>query len=81
MPDEQERVGVEIPPEEIEAHQAAEEAREPRGEPAPVPDPSEVEVPRALAQEIRRAMKRYPEKRSATIPAPNEPTNLPRYSP
>jgi NADH:ubiquinone oxidoreductase subunit E len=69
MPDEQERVGVEIPPEEIEARQAAEEWREPHGEPAPVPDPSEVDVPRALAQEIRRAMKRYPEKRSAAIPA------------
>ena len=38
-------------------------------QPAPVPDPSEVEVPRALAQEIRRAMKRYPQKRSASIPA------------
>jgi NADH-quinone oxidoreductase subunit E len=69
MPDEQERVGVEIPPEEIEARQAAEEWREPHGEAAPVPDPSEVDVPRALAQEIRRAMKRYPEKRSAAIPA------------
>jgi NADH-quinone oxidoreductase subunit E len=69
MPDEQERVGVELPPDEIEALQAAEEAREPHGEPAPVPDPSEVEVPRALAQEIRQAMKRYPRKRSASIPA------------
>jgi NADH-quinone oxidoreductase subunit E len=38
-------------------------------DPAPVPELSEVEVPRALAQEIRRAMKRYPDKRSATIPA------------
>ena len=38
-------------------------------DPAPVPDPSEVEVPRALAQEIRRAMKRYPQRRSASIPA------------
>src|SRR5204862_38337 len=69
MPDEQERLGVEIPPEEIEALQAAEEAREPHGEPAPVPDPSEVEVPVRLAREIRRAMKRYPRKRSAAIPA------------
>jgi NADH-quinone oxidoreductase subunit E len=69
MPDEQERLGVEIPPEEIEARLAAEEAREPHGEPAPVPDPSDVEVPRGLAQEIRRAMKRYPQKRSASIPA------------
>jgi NADH-quinone oxidoreductase subunit E len=69
MPDEQELVGVDIPPEEIEVVQASEESREPHGEPAPVPDPSEVEVPRALAQEIRRAMKRYPRKRSASIPA------------
>ena len=69
MPDEQEQVGVDIPAEEIEVIQASTEAREPRGEPAPVPEPSEVEVPRALAQEIRRAMKRYPQKRSAAIPA------------
>jgi NADH-quinone oxidoreductase subunit E len=69
MPDEQELVGVDIPPEEIEVLQAVEEEREPHGEPAPVPDPSEVEVPRALAQEIRKAMKRYPRKRSAAIPA------------
>jgi NADH-quinone oxidoreductase subunit E len=69
MPVEQERVGVEIPPDEIEARQAAEEQREPHGEPAPVPDPSEVEVPRALAQQIRQVMKRYPRKRSAAIPA------------
>jgi NADH-quinone oxidoreductase subunit E len=69
MPDEQEQVGVDIPPEEIEVIQAAAEEREPHGEPAPVPDPSEVEVPRALAQEIRRTMKRYPRKRSAAIPA------------
>jgi NADH-quinone oxidoreductase subunit E len=69
MPDEQERVGVELPPDEIEVLQAAEEEREPHGEPAPVPEPSEVEVPKALAQEIRRAMKRYPRKRSASIPA------------
>jgi NADH:ubiquinone oxidoreductase subunit E len=69
MPDEQERVGLELPPEEIEAKQAAEEAREPQGDPAPVPDLADIDVPRALAQEIRRAMKRYPEKRSASIPA------------
>ena len=69
MPDEQERLGVEIPPEEIEVMQAAEEEREPQGQAAPVPEPSEVEVPRALAQEIRRAMKRYPQKRSAAMPA------------
>ena len=65
----QELVGVEIPAEEIEVIHATAEEREPHGEPAEVPEPSEVEVPRALAREIRRAIKRYPEKRSAAIPA------------
>jgi NADH-quinone oxidoreductase subunit E len=69
MPDEQEMVGVDIPAEEIEVLHSVAEEREPHGEAAPVPEPSEVEVPRALAQEIRRAMKRYPRKRSAAIPA------------
>lgn len=69
MPDEQELVGVEVPPEEVEVLQATYESREPHGEPAPVPEPAEVEVPRALAQEIRRTMKRYPRERSAAIPA------------
>jgi NADH:ubiquinone oxidoreductase subunit E len=69
MPDEQELVGVDIPPEEIEVLQAVEEEREPHGEPAPVPEPSEVEVPKELADEIREAMGRYPQKRSAAIPA------------
>ncbi|HEU4980225.1 MAG TPA: NAD(P)H-dependent oxidoreductase subunit E, partial [Solirubrobacterales bacterium] len=77
MPDEQESgaapaaspPGAASPFEPIEAVQAATEEREPHGEPAPVPEPSEVEVPRALAQEIRRAIKRYPRKRSAAIPA------------
>jgi NADH-quinone oxidoreductase subunit E len=73
MPDEQASgaapEGAASPLEPIEGRQAAEEWREPHGEPAPVPDPAEVAVPRALAQEIRRAMKRYPEKRSAAIPA------------
>jgi NADH-quinone oxidoreductase subunit E len=69
MPNEQEQVGVDIPAEEIEVLQAVEEEREPQGEPAPVPEPSEVEVPKKLAEEIRRAIKRYPRKRSAAIPA------------
>jgi NADH-quinone oxidoreductase subunit E len=69
MPDEQGVVGADIPPEEIEVLQATAEEREPRGEPAPVPEPSEVEVPKELAEEIRAAMKRYPRKRSAAIPA------------
>jgi NADH:ubiquinone oxidoreductase subunit E len=69
MPDEQAVVGTDIPPEEIEVLQAAAEEREPHGEPASVPEPSEVGVPKELADEIRRAMKRYPQKRSAAMPA------------
>jgi NADH-quinone oxidoreductase subunit E len=69
MPDEQEQVGLDIPAEEVEVIHAVAEEREPHGEPAPVPEPSEVKVPRPLAQEIRKAMKRYPQKRSAAIPA------------
>jgi NADH:ubiquinone oxidoreductase subunit E len=61
MPDEQ---GQALPP-----ALAAEEEHKPKGEAAPVPDPSEVEVPPELAQEIRQAMERYPQKRSASIPA------------
>jgi NADH-quinone oxidoreductase subunit E len=53
----------------LAAEPAVEEERTPVRDSAPVPEPSEVEVPRALAQEIRRAMKRYPEPRSASIPA------------
>ena len=69
MPDEQALVGRDIPPDEVEVIRAAYERREPEGEPAPVPEPSEVEVPKELAEEIRRAMSRYPEKRSAVMPA------------
>jgi NADH:ubiquinone oxidoreductase subunit E len=69
MPDEQEQVGVDIPPEEIEVLQAVAEEREPQGKPAPVPEPSEVEVPKELADQIRRAMGRYPQTRSAAMPA------------
>jgi NADH-quinone oxidoreductase subunit E len=69
MPDEQEQVGVDIPAEEVEVIQATQEERESHGEPAPVPEPAEVEVPKALADEIRKMMKRYPQKRSAAIPA------------
>jgi NADH-quinone oxidoreductase subunit E len=73
-PEWEERVPEEIQGELLEdvslaAEPAIEEERGVDREPAPVPEPSEVEVPRALAQEIRRAMKRYPEKRSAAIPA------------
>ncbi len=38
-------------------------------EPLGVEDPAEVEVPAALRREIQAAMKKYPEKRSASIPA------------
>jgi NADH-quinone oxidoreductase subunit E len=69
MPNEQEQVGVDIPAEEVEVIRASYEEREPHGEPAPVPEPAEVEVPKELADQIRRAMKRYPRKRSAAIPA------------
>jgi NADH-quinone oxidoreductase subunit E len=73
-PEWEERVPEEVQGELLEdvslaAEAAAEEERRAEREPAPVPEPSEVEVPRALAQEIRWAMKRYPEKRSASIPA------------
>jgi NADH-quinone oxidoreductase subunit E len=66
MPDEQGELLEDV---SLASEPAVEESREPKGEPAPVPDPSDVEVPRPLAQEIRRAMKRYPETRSAAIPA------------
>ena len=38
-------------------------------DPAPVPDPAEVEVPDALRASISAAMQRYPERRSAVLPA------------
>ncbi len=74
VPEWEERVPEEIQGELLEdvslaAEPAIEEERASERDPAPVPEPSEVEVPRALAQEIRRAMKRYPETRSASIPA------------
>jgi NADH:ubiquinone oxidoreductase subunit E len=69
MPDRQDEPDETAPPDAIPAELAVTEERDPVGEAAPVPDPSEVDVPRALAQEIRRAMKRYPQKRSASIPA------------
>jgi NADH:ubiquinone oxidoreductase subunit E len=68
--EEQERVGVSVPAtDSITTQQAALEARDPHGDPAPVPDLSEVKVPGPLAAEIRKAMQRYPERRSASIPA------------
>jgi NADH-quinone oxidoreductase subunit E len=51
------------------AEQVLAEERKPAREPAPVPEASEVEVPTALRREIERAMRRYPQKRSASIPA------------
>lgn len=38
-------------------------------EPAPVPEPGEIEVPPKLRSEIERAMAKYPEVKSASIPA------------
>jgi NADH:ubiquinone oxidoreductase subunit E len=69
MPNHQDEVGAEIPAHEVEVLHIVSEERKPHGDPAPVPEPAEVEVPRALAQEIRRSMKRYPDRRSASIPA------------
>lgn len=69
MPNEQELVGIDIPAEEVEVIRATYERRQPHGDPAPVPEPAEVEVPKELADQIRRAMARYPRKRSAAIPA------------
>jgi NADH-quinone oxidoreductase subunit E len=66
MPDEQGELLEDV---SLASELAVEEAREPEGDAAPVPDPSEIEVPSALAQQIRRAMERYPEPRSASIPA------------
>jgi NADH-quinone oxidoreductase subunit E len=51
------------------ADQAAVTERRPEREAAPVPEPSEVEVPTALRREIERAMRRYPDRHSAAIPA------------
>ncbi|HET8975424.1 MAG TPA: NAD(P)H-dependent oxidoreductase subunit E [Solirubrobacterales bacterium] len=75
MPDEQE----ELAPDDTLATtpvrrgpEGEEIIHEPRGadqEPAGVPDLNEVDVPGELAETIRRAMDRYPEKRSASIPA------------
>jgi NADH-quinone oxidoreductase subunit E len=56
-------------PASIPAEDVAHEARPLEGDPAPVADPSEVEVPTALRREIEGAMRRYPQKRSASIPA------------
>jgi len=69
MPDRQDEPQETVPPDTIPAADAVAEERPAQGEPAPVPEPAEVDVPRALAQEIKRAMKRYPQKRSASIPA------------
>jgi len=75
MPDRQgELVGTPTPASQPgtpgrEAEEVPDDGEAKHRDPASVPDPSEVEVPRALAQEIRRAMKRYPQKRSASIPA------------
>jgi len=51
------------------ASQPAAPGREAEKAPAPVPDINEVDVPAELEEQIRAAMSKYPEKRSASIPA------------
>ena len=46
-----------------------EEAADLEKDPALVPDPAEVDVPADLRASIQAAIQRYPEKRSATLPA------------
>ncbi|CAN5589330.1 hypothetical protein BH20ACT15_BH20ACT15_07050 [soil metagenome] len=66
----QETPGAEVPTvESIQAEHATEEERDPQRDPAPVPDINEIDVPSELEGEIRTAMAKYPEKRSASIPA------------
>jgi NADH-quinone oxidoreductase subunit E len=62
----EEQVGL---PVSLPAEDVAREQRPLDGEPAPVPDAAEVKVPEALRSEIERAMARYPERRSASLPA------------
>jgi NADH-quinone oxidoreductase subunit E len=74
MPDEQGELGVpgvSAPAEpRLTPSEPVTEVQEATSEgPAPVPELSEVDVPEELAEEIRAAMARYPEKRSASIPA------------
>jgi NADH-quinone oxidoreductase subunit E len=45
------------------------EGRELEGEPVGFEDTAQLEIPAGLRREIERAMKKYPEKRSASIPA------------
>ena len=45
------------------------DAVDPAKDPAPVPDPATVEVPAELRAEIEGHMAKYPDRRSATIPA------------
>ena len=45
------------------------DAVDPAKDPAPVPDPASVDVPDELRAEIEGHMAKYPDRRSATIPA------------
>jgi NADH-quinone oxidoreductase subunit E len=45
------------------------EGRELEGEPVGFEDTAQLEIPTGLRREIERAMKKYPEKRSASLPA------------
>ncbi len=38
-------------------------------QPAPIPDPAQIDVPAELEEQIKAAMDRYPERHSASIPA------------
>ena len=44
-------------------------AADPEKDPALIPDPAEIDVPDELRAEIEQLMARYPDRRSATIPA------------
>jgi NADH-quinone oxidoreductase subunit E len=53
----------------VPADKSLTEGRFPEREPIGVEDLAEIEVPVGLRREIEKAMRRYPEKRSASIPA------------
>jgi NADH-quinone oxidoreductase subunit E len=58
-----------VSPRELPGELAAEEARGLDRDPAPVPELHEVDCPPELRKRIEAAMAKYPDKRSASIPA------------